>query len=103
MLTAKERRFIKYWEEQRVGGKSSYLALYIIALTFIASLVVLFLFAMLGFDFEGKMWMVPLISMAAAVFITLFTWKNNEKRFKGIIKREMEEGMSANGGEVQGK
>ncbi|MGN6419082.1 MAG: hypothetical protein ACTHMC_16410 [Pseudobacter sp.] len=103
MLTAKERRFIKYWEEQRVGGQRPYLTLYIIAGTFISTLVVFFLFAMLGIDLEGYIWMVPVIGFLTVTGISVVSWKNNEKKFKGIIKREMEEGMSANGGEVEGK
>lgn len=99
MLTAKERRFIKYWEEQRVGGQRPYLTLYIIAGTFISTLVVFFLFAMLGIDLEGYIWLVPVIGLVSVTVISVVSWKNNEKKFKGIIKREMEEGMSVNGGD----
>ena len=103
MLTAKERRFIKYWEEQRVGGQRPYLTLYIIAGTFISTLVVFFLFAMLGIDLEGYVWMVPVIGLVSVTGISVASWKNNEKKFKGIIKREMEEGMKDGGNSSNGK
>ncbi|WP_127130310.1 hypothetical protein [Pseudoflavitalea rhizosphaerae] len=103
MLSAKERRFIKYWEEQRVGGQRPYLTLYILAGTFISTIVVFFLFAMLGIDLEGTLWMVPVISVIAITVISVATWKRNEKRFKEIVKREIEEGMGDGENHTNGK
>lgn len=103
MLSAKERRFIKYWEEQRVGGQRPYLILYILAGTFISTIVVFFLFAMIGIGLEGTVWMVPVISVIAVTAITLATWKRNERRFKEIIKREMENGMGDGENHANGK
>lgn len=93
MLTSKEKRFIRYWEEQRVGGMRPYLILYILAGTFISTIIVFFIFSMLGFDAAAILWMVPTISLVSVTAITIITWKRNEKQFKGIIKREIEEGM----------
>lgn len=103
MLSAKERRFIKYWEEQRVGGQRPYLILYILAGTFISTIVVFFLFAMFGIDLEGTLWMVPVISVIAVTAISVATWKRNERRFKEIIKREMENGMGDGENHTNGK
>ncbi|QEC42617.1 hypothetical protein [Pseudobacter ginsenosidimutans] len=103
MLSAKERRFIKYWEEQRVGGQRPYLILYILTGTFISTIIVFFLFAMLGIDLEGTIWMVPVISVIAITVISVTTWKRNEKRFKEIVKREMEEGMGDGENHTNGK
>lgn len=103
MLSAKERRFIKYWEEQRVGGQRPYLILYILAGTFISTIVVFFLFAMLGIDLEGTLWMVPVISVIAITVISVTSWKRNEKKFKEIIKREMENGMGDGENHTNGK
>lgn len=103
MLTAKERRFIKYWEEQRTGGQRPYLTLYIIAGTFISTIVVFFLFAMFGIKLRGNIWMVPVISVVAITSISIATWKRNEKRFKGIIRREMEEGNGDGENHTNGK
>lgn len=99
MLTAKERRFIKYWEEQRTGGQAPYLTLYIIAGTFISVLIVFFLFSIFGIKLRGNIWMVPVISVVAITSITIASWKRNEKRFKEIIKREMEDGENHTNGE----
>lgn len=103
MLSAKERRFIKYWEEQRVGGQRPYLILYILAGTFISTIVVFFLFAMFGIDLEGTLWMVPVISVIAVTAISVASWKRNERRFKEIIKREMENGMGDGENHTNGK
>lgn len=94
MLSAQERRFIKYWEEQRTGGMRPYLTLYILAGTFISVIIVFFLFSILGISLETYIWLVPTISVVAITSISVATWKRNEKKFKGIIKREMENGMN---------
>ncbi|MBO9635060.1 MAG: hypothetical protein J7578_18265 [Chitinophagaceae bacterium] len=99
MLTAKERRFIKYWEEQRTGGQAPYFTLYIIAGTFISVIIVFFLFSIFGIKLRGNIWMVPVISVVAITAITIASWKRNEKRFKEIIKREMEDGENRTNGE----
>lgn len=103
MLTAKEKRFIRYWEEQRVGGMRPYLILYILAGTFISSIIVFFVFSMFGVDFDGILWTVPTISVVSVTAITIITWKRNEKQFKGIIKREIEEGMNDGENHTNGK
>ncbi|NML20958.1 hypothetical protein HHL16_08740 [Pseudoflavitalea sp. G-6-1-2] len=94
MLTAKEKRFIKYWEEQRKGGQRSYLTLYILAGTFIATIIVFFIFAMFGIDFENKLWTIPTIAFVSITIISATTWKSNEKKFKQLIRREIGEGMN---------
>ena len=93
MLTAKEKRFIRYWEEQRTGGKGSYLTLYILAGTFIATIIVFFILAMFGIDFDQKIWLIPTVSAVIVIVASTLTWKVNEKKFKQIIKREIELGM----------
>lgn len=103
MLTAKEKRFIKYWEEQRKGGKRSYLTLYILAGTFIATIIVFFIFAMFGIDFENKLWMIPTIALVSITIISATTWKSNEKKFKHLIRREVGAGMSEEENHTNGK
>lgn len=103
MLTAKEKRFLKYWEEQRQGGQRSYLTLYILAGTFIATIIVFFIFAMFGIDFENKLWMIPSIAFVSITVISATTWKSNEKRFKQLIKREVEEGQSQDENHTNGQ
>jgi Ca2+-dependent lipid-binding protein len=95
VLTSAEKRFIKYWEEQRTGGKIKYYLLYILAGTFIASLVISFLYTVLISVFLDWVWgegTIVIISFVLVTFLTVMTWDKNEKRFKRIIKREIREG-----------
>lgn len=96
MLTTKEKRFIKSWEEQRVGGKLKYYLLYILAGTFIATLVLSFLYSIIisaFFHIGFGLIAVIVISFLLVTFLTITTWDRNEKRFKSIIKREIQEGQ----------
>jgi hypothetical protein len=93
VLSAREKRFIKYWEEQRKGGRYAYYLLYILGGTFIISLLgfILLLF-ILQFMFKVTMlWAVPVSAFVLAVLLTLMTWQNNERKFKRIIRREVEQ------------
>ena len=93
MLTATEKRFIKYWEEQRIGGRVKYYLLYILLGTFIASLVISFLTQVLGLGLPENLVKIVIGSFCIVTTSTVFTWWFNEKRFKGIIQREVREGM----------
>jgi peptidoglycan/LPS O-acetylase OafA/YrhL len=90
MLTPKERRFIRSWEEQRKGGKRSYFLLYIIAGTIVTSIGVAFVQSMLRFGLPERLWTIPVISFLVTAGLTWYSWKNNEKRFRELIKRELE-------------
>ena len=92
MLTTAEKRFIKYWEEQRKGGRLSYYLLYILAGTFIASIVLSFLSGMFLIGFPNNLPYIILGSLLIVTVATILTWTNNEKRFRRIIQREVEEG-----------
>lgn len=94
MLTDTEKRFIKYWEEQRKGGRFQYYLLYMLAGTFIASIVVSFLCMMLWQQFLDYVLEVILGCFLMVVVITVLTWANNEKTFKRIIQREIKEGKA---------
>ena len=88
MLTPAEKRFIKYWEEQRKGGRISYSLLYILAGTFIASIVCTFISMMFGLGFPEYVPLIVLISFVSVTVATIATWSVNEKKFKRIIERE---------------
>jgi uncharacterized membrane protein YdjX (TVP38/TMEM64 family) len=92
MLTTGEKRFIKYWQDQRKGGRLPYYLLYILAGTFIASIVLSFLGAMFLASFPENLPMIILVSFVIVTIATVLTWSNNEKRFRRIIQREVEEG-----------
>jgi|SRR5215831_1303133 len=96
MITIKEKRFIRYWEEQRKGGRRTYLILYAIAGTLIIGLLT-FVVILLGFGLflqPYMLWLVPASSLAIALIISSLTWNINEERFKRIIQREINDGKS---------
>ncbi len=92
MLTAAEKRFIKSWEEQRQGGKTKYYLLYIVVGTFPAILVLSFLASLFGYF--NKLWITIPLSFIVSIVYTIRSWAANEKKFKGIIQREVKEGKS---------
>lgn len=93
MLTATEKRFIKYWEDQRQGGRGKYYLLYIISGTFVAIIVLSFLSLMFSLGFPDNLWWIIIGSFILVTTATILTWWRNEKRFKAIIQREIQEGM----------
>jgi len=93
VLTATEKRFIKYWEDQRQGGKIKYSLLYIITGSFIATLVLSFLTLMVGIDLPNNLLLIAIGSFSIVTTATFLSWWYNEKRFKKIIQREIKEGM----------
>lgn len=92
MLSASEKRFMKYWEEQREGGKWSYYLLYIIAGTIVACIALFFVLHMFAVKFMGQLWIIPVASFVIITVSTVITWAGNEKKFKRIQHREAEEG-----------
>lgn len=95
VLSAKEKRFIKYWEEQRTGGRLSYFALYIPVGTFLCSVITAFLFSMLSIVGREYFVSVAIVSAILSITITILTWQNNERKFKSIIRREVKEGQAS--------
>jgi hypothetical protein len=91
MLNTEERRFLRNWEEQRKDGKSQYFLLYIIAGSIVMTIGVFFVASMFTFGRPNKLWPIPLTSIAIMTTYTWLSWKNNEKRWKSLIKRELEE------------
>jgi Na+-driven multidrug efflux pump len=95
LLSSAEKRFVRYWEEQRAGGRWSYYATYIAVGTLISTIILctfLFLFFQIIF---GSIWVwlaiVGSILISAAATIT--SWSKNEKKFRQIIRREMDDGV----------
>ena len=96
MLNPAEKRFIKYWEEQRTGGKYKYYLLYIIAGTFISVLILSFVYSLVishTFSLDWGVLPILIVSFVLVTVLTIVTWNKNEKKFKAIIKREVREGQ----------
>lgn len=100
MLSPKEKRFVKYWEEQRTGGRVSYFALYIPVITLITAIVCSFLFSMISMIGMRYFLSVGILSLIFGVGVTIYTWLHNERRFKGIIKREIRKGEQQDQAEI---
>jgi hypothetical protein len=98
MLTATEKRFIKSWEDQRQGGRMKYFLLYILAGTFVGTLVLSFLTLMLNLGFPDNLWLIAIGSFCIVTIFTVLTWNANEKKFKSIIQREIREGIEKDAG-----
>jgi hypothetical protein len=96
VLNPAEKRFIKYWEEQRVGGKYKYYLLYILAGTFISVLILSFVYSIVissTFSLDWGVLPILIVSVILVTVMTIVTWDRNEKKFKAIIKREIREGQ----------
>jgi hypothetical protein len=106
VLNSAEKRFIRYWEEQRTGGKLKYYLLYMLTGTFISTLVLSFLYVLVISKNMALDWtVVPiiLVSFILIIIITIATWESNEKKFKAIIKREVREGQLLDNGKDKEK
>jgi len=88
-----ERRFLRHWEEQRKGSRLGYYALFIVIWFFTSMLCLFFIFNSFvqikknGID---KLYMMTAASVVMSIIITHYTYWKNEKKFKSIIRREME-------------
>jgi hypothetical protein len=94
VVSDKEKRFIKYWEEQRTGGRWTYFALYIPVGTFLCSILSAFLFSMVSFIEVNSIAGLVTIGAVLSAIITIATWFNNERKFKDIIRREVNAGKA---------
>ena len=92
MLTTTERRFIRLWQEQREGGKLSYILLYSVVGTFIAT-IILSVFLVLFFQVvfgTFPFWIVVLSGFLISLVSSWLTWNRNEQKLKKIIHREVD-------------
>jgi hypothetical protein len=90
LITRREKRFIRSWQEQREGGKWTYYLLYTFAGGFIISLLSYILILwILQIRVPKPYWILPVFGVSAAAVIAVLVWRTNEKKFKGIIRREI--------------
>ena len=98
MLTKTEKRFVRHWEEQRTGGRLAYVAQNTLAGTIMISL---FSFVVLFFGmhvlFSWKLLIiVSTISILTSCVVSYLVWQKNERKFRGLIKREVDASTHAN-------
>ena len=72
-------------------GRAQYFLLYILAGGFIATIVITFVSMMFGLSFPKVVIWVIIASFVLITVATVFSWSTNEKKFKAIIRREVDE------------
>jgi ABC-type multidrug transport system fused ATPase/permease subunit len=105
MLTKEEKRFIRYWEDQREDGQLSYFLQYTLVGGFIMSLFVFItLFFFLNFYVSVFILItVPVCCIIASSLLTHYSWVKSENRLKRIIKREVNQGKLTEDFDAQSK
>lgn len=97
MLSKEEKRFIRYWQEQREGGKVKYFLAYLIAGTIMLSLFI-FVALLFGLSISPSIFIfsvVPVCAFILAFLLTAIGWTRNERRFRQLLKREIDAGKKA--------
>ena len=102
MVSADEKRFLRYWQDQRTGGKLSYYLQYTLIGAFIISLFVFVtMFLLLNYYVTPFILIfVPASCVVASLLLTHYSWVKNEGRMKRIIKREVNQSKLADNSET---
>lgn len=99
-ISTAERRFLREWEMQRQGSRVGYYALYMAMWTIICMLSLFFV--MNYFDLIIKksstvtFFFMLIVSVIFAAIFTHYVWSRNEKRFKALINREINQDVNLN-------
>ena len=95
-LSPDERRFLKSWEEQRKGGKASFVGIYTFGLFILFYLASIALGLFSGIPFIKLIWLslIGIIALASAFSLSLFLWSWQQKKFSTIVKRELADCMA---------
>jgi hypothetical protein len=102
MLSAKEKRFLKYWDDQKTGGKWQYILIYTIGWGFLLFFVPMLisylsymytsihLYVLFGFSIF-PIWALIVFSLALGCLISFFQWDRNESKYRTIRHKERSE------------
>ena len=93
MLTPKEKRFLKYWDEQKADGMAQYILLYTIAWAFIFFFIPLAIAAFVNILNFIRFRMIPLwiaivLSLAIGFGLAFYIWHQNEKKQKALLRKQ---------------
>ena len=93
MLSAKEKRFLKYWEEQKTGGKWQYIIVYTIGWAFILFFMPLTISFLINMYTAFRIYTLPLwaaiaLSVAIGFALSQFMWHKNEEKEKDLLQKE---------------
>jgi len=99
MLTVTEKRFVRGWQDQRKGGRWLYFVLYSMIGTFLFTILLsIVLLIFFGIFYESPVyWILPVSSFIISVVFTMISWHTNEKKFKKLVRREIQAGKSEEG------
>lgn len=90
MLTPKEKRFLKYWEEQRKGSKVGYYALYIFIWFFVYALSLFFIFNNFIYIEQNKirtLYVILAVATGLSVATTHLIYNRNELKYRKITHK----------------
>lgn len=96
MITPKEKRFLKYWEDQKDGGKWQYILVYTIGwsiILFIVPLAFSFVFDMytaIKMD-QPPLWAAITAAVILGITLSFFIWHRNEKKYRRISAKKLSE------------
>src|SRR5437868_6751370 len=93
MLSPKEKRFLKYWNDQKEGGKRSYIITYTIGwavIIFILPLAASFVIDMYSaFKLcQLPVWAAIIISVLLGLIVSEYRWNRNEKRARQLQREK---------------
>ncbi len=90
-LSPEERRFLKGWEEQRKGGKASFVGVYTFGLFILFYMAFLAVGLFSGWRFLKATWLISMgvAAFLAALWLSNFLWRLQQKRFSSIVRREL--------------
>ncbi len=94
-LSPDERRFLKSWEEQRKGGKASFVGVYTFGLFILFYLASIALGLFSGVPFIKLIWLslIGVGALVGAFVLSLVLWSWQQKKFSAIIRRELAASM----------
>jgi hypothetical protein len=90
-ISADERRFLRYWEEQSKGGKWNFVPVYSLGFFIMLFMAGVAVGLFLNLPFVRLGWLVGLgiISVVGAFALALGLWHHQYRKFRQIIQREM--------------
>lgn len=96
MLSAKEKRFLRYWDDQRVDGMLKYVLPYTLAWALILFLLPLaisvFLNVLNFFHFDMlPVWVAIVLAVFIGFAIAYYSWNKNEKKWRVLQARAEEQ------------
>ncbi|MDA3614992.1 hypothetical protein [Polluticaenibacter yanchengensis] len=88
-ITESEKRFLRYWEEQRTGGKWQFIGIYSFGLTILVFILSIAIGLFMSFSLKSysQIIITALIAITSGIVLSFCLWSYQEQKFKKIIKR----------------